>query len=248
MKTGDLVAAIRSEGDRMATAAVAAGADALIPTCPEWCMRDLVRHQGEVHRWATAIVRDAIPAPGIDSAEVVGPWPSDDDLVPWFLEGCNALVDVLNTADPALECFAFLPAPSPLAFWARRQAHETGVHRVDAQSATGSITPFAPDIAVDGIEEMLYGFASRSRSKLRSDAPRTLALRTSDTDAGWVVHIGADAVDVTPGEGSGDCTVLAAASDVFLVLWNRGSGDGVDVTGDRSVLDLWHETMQIRWR
>ena len=34
-----------------------------------------------------------------------------------------------------MRCFAFLPAPSPLAFWARRQAHETGIHRADVESA-----------------------------------------------------------------------------------------------------------------
>lgn len=34
-----------------------------------------------------------------------------------------------------VDCWTFLDAPSPLAFWARRQAHETAIHRADAQLA-----------------------------------------------------------------------------------------------------------------
>ena len=246
MKTGDLGAAVRAEGDRLANAATEAGADAPIPTCPEWRMRDLVRHQGEVHRWATAIVRDARSSPDVPPPD----FPDDSDLVSWFREGCPTLVDVFERADPGLECFAFLPAPSPLAFWARRQAHETGIHRVDAQSALGSITPFATDIAVDGIEEMLFGFASRSRSRLRSESSRTLVLRAADADATWLVRVTEDAPTVSRVEGAtadADCAVTAGASDLFMLLWNRAPRDVADVHGDVGVLDVWQEKMQISW-
>ena len=53
----------------------------------------------------------------------------------------------------------FMPAPTPLAFSARRQAHETGIHRVDAESALG--TPPAPmgaAFAVDGIDAAQRAF------------------------------------------------------------------------------------------
>jgi uncharacterized protein (TIGR03083 family) len=251
----ELVAAIAAEGKRMASAAAAAGPDAAIPTCPGWCVRDLVRHQGEVHRWATAIVRDRVPAPGIDSAEVVGPWPDDADLVSWFTTGYATLVETLERADPGLDCFAFLPAASPLLFWSRRQAHETGIHRVDAQSALGPITPFAVDVAVDGIEEMLFGFAGRSRSRLRSPSPRSLQLHAVDAAAMWTVRIGADRVDVDRDDSrvlaavdGADCAMRGAASDLFLVLWNRADKSALDVAGDAGVLDLWRDTMRIGWR
>jgi uncharacterized protein (TIGR03083 family) len=180
-------------------------------------------------------------------------WPDDDNLFSWFRDGCAALVDVLRDADPTTECFAFLPAPSPRAFWARRQAHETGIHRVDAEGAVGSITPFAPDLAVDGIEEMLFGFASRSRSRLRAPTPQALALRTTDTSDAWIVHIDADSVTVTTDDAEADaladadCRVEALASDLFMLLWNRADRASASVTGDTSVLDLWQETMQISW-
>jgi uncharacterized protein (TIGR03083 family) len=167
--------------------------------------------------------------------------------VPWFQDGCTALIDVLAATDPGLDCFAFLPAPSPRAFWARRQAHETGIHRLDAESAVGTITPFAADVAVDGIEEMLYGFASRSRSRLRSPSQRSLAVHATDAGAAWLVRIGPESAEVLDVEADADCTVSAGASDLFMLLWNRMPPEVADVSGDESVLDLWQDTMQIRW-
>src|SRR5262249_53658636 len=61
------------------------------------------------------------------------------ELPGWFREGHAALVQALSVAGPDLNCWAFLAAPSPLAFWARRQAHETAIHRVDAGQA--AVTP-----------------------------------------------------------------------------------------------------------
>jgi len=245
MEIDGLIDTIRDQGDLLAIAAEKAGADAAVPTCPEWRVRDLVRHQGEVHRWATAIVRDRLSKPDVDAPV----WPDDVRLVPWFREGGADLVDVLEHADPATECFAFLPAPSPLAFWARRQAHETGIHRVDAESAVGAgtVTPFVPEVAVDGIEEMLYGFAARSRSRLRSSAPRSLALRTDDTDHSWVVRVDAESATVSEGNGAADCHVAAEASDLFLLLWNRAPRSVAALEGDEAVLDLWQDKMRIGW-
>ncbi len=247
MEVSELIDAVRREGDRMATAADRAGADAPIPSCPEWCMRDLVRHQAEVHRWATAIVRDQLQGPDV----AVPPPPDDDEeLVAWFRDGCVALVGVLGSADPDLDCFAFLPAPSPLHFWARRQAHETGIHRVDAEGAVGPITAFDAAVAVDGIEEMLYGFASRSRSKLRSTTSRSLGLHARDAGDAWHVAIDADRVEVTRSDSAAldaECMVRAAASDLFMLLWNRAPRFAGDISGDAGVLDLWRDTMQIRW-
>src|SRR5262245_8672340 len=103
MELDGLIETVRGQGDLLAVAAEKAGPDAPVPTCPDWCMRDLVQHQGEVHRWAAAIVRDRLSSP-----QVARPVPPDDDgLVPWFREGCAEVVDVLGHADPAVDCFAF---------------------------------------------------------------------------------------------------------------------------------------------
>src|SRR5262245_46106718 len=143
MELDDYIATLESEGKLFTAAIAATDVDAPIPTCPSWVMRDLVHHQGEVHRWATTIIINQIPKPSAVPDDYLGPLPDDAAMTDWFVEGHAALLDALRSAGPDLACFTFLAdAPAPLTFWARRQTHETGMHRVDAESATGRITPF----------------------------------------------------------------------------------------------------------
>src|SRR5579871_6969076 len=156
------IAALRREGELLAASAAAVHLDMPTPTCPEWQMRDLLRHVGDVHRWAALYVgqRRTQPMDEEEEAAFLGHWPADDALIDWFRAGHAALVHTLATAPPDLTCWTFLPAPSPLAFWARRQAHETAIHRVDAQSPAGAVTALRPEVAADGIDELVTGFAS----------------------------------------------------------------------------------------
>jgi uncharacterized protein (TIGR03083 family) len=246
VEVADYIAALRNDGELFARAAVAAAPDAPIPTCPEWTMRDLVVHQGQVHRWATANVTHPSTEPA-DAATAMGPEPDDALLVDWFRWGHQALVDALEGADPGLECWTFMAAPSPLAFWARRQCHETGMHRADAESASGPITPFEPAVAADGIDELLRSFITRPGGRLKSETPRTLLVRSTDTGGDWLVRISAGDVVTERAAGGADCTVSGPASDLHLFLWNRIGADALAVEGDRSVLDLWNGSVTIRW-
>src|SRR5437763_7775038 len=189
MDVAEHIAIVKQQGDLLATAAQRSSLDAPVPTCPGWTVRDLVQHVSGVHRWATAIVSRTRTENFDPFPELAAKWPPDNALVEWFQEGHAGLVGALENAPPDVDCFTFLPAPSPLAFWARRQAFETGIHRVDAEGASGPITPFEPAAAVDGIEEILFGFASRSRSKLLSAIPRTLHIGATDAGRDWLVRI-----------------------------------------------------------
>ena len=63
VQVAEHIAALRAEGPLLARAAERAGPDAPVPACPGWRMRDLVRHVGNVHRWATGYVVEQHPAP-----------------------------------------------------------------------------------------------------------------------------------------------------------------------------------------
>ncbi|HEU4842430.1 MAG TPA: maleylpyruvate isomerase N-terminal domain-containing protein, partial [Ilumatobacteraceae bacterium] len=129
-------AAIRTDTDLLASAAAEAGWAAPVPTCPGWTVRDLVRHLGGVHRWATGFVAESrAEKDDRTQEELVGGWPDDGDLGRWFLDGAERLATALDAASPDLRCWTFLRAPSPRVHWARRQAHETAIHRVDAEAA-----------------------------------------------------------------------------------------------------------------
>ena len=200
------------DGDLLATAAGRAGPDARVPSCPEWVVRDLVRHVGGVHRWATSIVSTPrLELWGVDLDEVVGIWPDDRELVDWFRSGHRDLVAALRRAPADLQCWTFLAAPSPLLMWARRQAHETAIHRVDAELAAGGSTPIDATFAADGVDEMLSCFITRK--SLHADPPRSLRVTATDTGDRWDVRFGTGAVVTVPADDAvhADATLAATA-------------------------------------
>jgi uncharacterized protein (TIGR03083 family) len=250
MEVVEHVEALRREGSLLAEAASTVELDAPVPHCPRWVVRDLVRHIGGVHRWAAAYVAGARPGPMDDDEQrrIMAPPEDDAALVGWFREGHANLVKTLEAAPAGLDCWSFLPAPSPLAFWARRQAHETAIHRADAQGAGGAVTPFPPALAVDGVDELLLGFASRRNGKLRADPPRTLGLHAGDAGADWLVRVEPDRIEVSHQAGDADWSVAGAASDLYRLLWNRRGTEGLQMAGDPALLELWRTSVRVRWR
>lgn len=252
MEITEFVETLRLDGGLLADAAEEAGPDASIPACPEWRMRDLVTHVGRVHRWATEIVKQGAQQ---RSRPAEAPDLADDELTGWLREGHHELVLALHKAPRDLSAWSLWPTPSsPLAFWARRQAHETSVHRVDAQQAIGAtLTPLPSAFAADGIDELLTGVHSLDRSRLRTDVPRTLRLRaTNARGADWTVRLStapphtvrtsADAGTDGPEPAKpADCTIEGPAEELYLALWNRLPWDAMTITGDKSLAQLWRE-------
>ncbi|MFD5794287.1 maleylpyruvate isomerase family mycothiol-dependent enzyme [Streptomyces diastatochromogenes] len=242
METVEFLEILDREGRLLAAAAERAGTDAKVPTCPEWQVRDLLRHTGAVHRWATEFVADrhTAPRPFADGPDLDGA-----ELVTWYRDSHRLLVETLAAAPADLECWTFHPAPcpSPLAFWTRRQAHETAVHRYDAEAARGgTASPIATEFAADGIDELLRGFHARSRSRVRTERPRTLRVRAVDggADAVWTVRLSAEPpVTSRDGSGEADAELAGPADQLYLALWNRTPVPSV--TGDRSLATLWRE-------
>ena len=253
MDLNSYLAVLATEATVLAAAADEAGLAAAVPTCPGWTVADLVLHVGEVHRWATAAVAGKVTKLGDVPADFLGSLPEPADAVAWFRTGAARLCDTLAAADPAVEYPAFLHEPMTprLLFWARRQTMETSMHRVDAESATGRCTGFAPDVAIDGIDEFLTGFLPRSRTTVRAETPRTLQIAPDYTDRRWLVSIGPELPVATRLTSDADvaahCTVSGSASDIYLALWNRASLDALSVVGDHTVVEMLRDNVRIRW-
>jgi uncharacterized protein (TIGR03083 family) len=248
--------ALRDQGAWLAGAAGQAGLDAAVPPCPPWAVKDLLRHTGYIHRWAARHITER-PLRVLDGpleTEILRGGAPDPDLIAWFLAGHAALVETLAVADPALECATFMDAPSPLAFWARRQAHETAIHRADAESATGVRPDYPPDFAADGIDELLLGFGARRKYRPESSlGGGGLRVRTTDTGQAWHLSAPADRIQGQrqPEEPAGpdDDLVSGPASAVYLFLWNRSGPAPADVaiTGRRDFLTSWQASVRVRW-
>ena len=248
------ITAVGQEARIFAEAARQGSLEVQIDTCPGWNMRDLVRHLSEIHLWAAARVArrtsklfpDDISEHTESWPGLAVFWPDDNDLIEWYLETNANLVRALESASPTDDIPTFLPAPSPLAMWARRQAHETAVHRFDAQNATGAGSGFASAFASDGIDEMVSGFAPRA-NEFPTTTIRTMVVHAEDTDDRWHLTFTPDGITTVRGGGPADVTLTGDASDLYLVLWNRPKDSMIAVEGDRDLLDLWHDNRRVRW-
>jgi uncharacterized protein (TIGR03083 family) len=257
MEIATHIEALRHHGDLLADAAERAGLEATVPPCAPWQVKDLLRHTGYIHRWAARHVTECPETVlgGPPEADILRGGATDQDLLAWFRAGHSALVETLSTADPGLVCATFMDAPSPLAFWARRQAHETAIHRADAESASGIRPEYEPDFAADGIDELIMGFGQRRKYRPSADGDASMQVRTTDTGHAW--HVGTEGGRIQArregggpdSEGPAGCTVTGPASGVYLFLWHRGDAvqAGVTISGDPGFLDSWQSSVRVRW-
>lgn len=233
---------------------LADGADLTRPVaaCPGWSVADLVAHLTSVYRWADLIVRerrDARP-----SAEERAALDEDERGAPDPLrrlsDAHTRLVTDLRAAQDGMRCWTMWPAEDARHYWIRRQAHETLIHRVDVQLAVrgrgeGGPRP-DPDVAADGVDELLMGFSRRFRGRLRAPKPHTAYFHATDTGDTWWMRIGPSEPEFGTG-GPDDGThphgtrtdVRARADELLLLLWNRRERDGLEVTGPDAPLRVW---------
>ncbi|AYY14941.1 maleylpyruvate isomerase family mycothiol-dependent enzyme [Actinobacteria bacterium YIM 96077] len=247
---GQHITALAESGALLRSVAGEIALDAPVPTCPSWRVADLVTHQGMVHRWAAANLRgedDHQPASSQEAAAAAS------DLLAWYDDGLDDLLTTLRETPDDANAMVFLKdAPAPKQFWARRQAHETTMHGVDAISAALGRSPQTVDVTIpaelasDGIDELLCGFVPRRKGKLRSSEPFTVVVRTSDTGHAWTLHVSDAPVVTTVGASTAaDATLSGTAVQLYLGLWNRG--DEIVADGRLDVLDQWRSHVQVRW-
>lgn len=219
----DYLAHLRADVDAILAVLDTAELTEPVAGCPGWTVRELVEHLGSVHRWARDIVRTGSPSP-------LGEQRGINDLRAWFAEGAAALIETLAAADPDADCWSFTRAGT-MAFWPRRQALETVMHRWDAQQAIGQPAPIDASLATDGVTEVVTLMTPRQIALERVPAlPATLSLRATDTGGEWVL-----------GDGDPTAEVEASAETLLLLLWHRvDPGDPrVRTTGDAApVLQL----------
>jgi uncharacterized protein (TIGR03083 family) len=242
--------ALVSSGAVLGEAAAAAGLRARVPTCPTWDVGQLVVHQGMVHRWAAAHLRgEADHQTSASQAEAQ----AAADLLAWYSQGLAALIDTLHATPEDATAMVFLnDAPPPRRFWARRQAHETTIHSVDAVAARLGRWPgacdvaIAPALAADGIDELLCGFITRGKGRLRSAEPYIILVRTEDTGHAWTVRISDGPIVTTPGSSARpDVVFSGTAVQLYLSLWNRANE--MTTQGRPDVVDEWRSHVRVRW-
>ena len=236
----EYVAAIRTETAAMLAAATRAGLGARVPSCPDWDVAGLLEHIGGVHRWATATVA-AGAADSPAGMEIVAPPPADRP--DWVEAGAAALVDALTTAGPSAPAWSWT-GDRTAGFWARRQAHETAVHRVDAELAAGAVTPVPASLAADGIDELFTMMAPRPVEPATVAATGTMHVHRTDGDGEWLVRLTDEGIVVAREHAKGDVAVRGGASDLLLFLYNRASDEPLEVFGDVAQAQRWRDLLR----
>ena len=221
-------------------AATAVEFTAPVPSCPGWTMSDLVFHVAEVYLHKVTLMRT-------EQAPPEWPPPGLAAEPPLALLGrtYGELRAEFSAREPGSAALTWYEPDQTVAFWIRRMAQETVVHRIDAELAAGlRVTPVPADLAVDGVDEVLtrmlaYGsvawpeeFAEMEGEHLAADGGQdTITVAAGRT--AWTVRPSPRHVVVEDGVGDHPRVVVEGAPDLLLRwLWGRAGDDAVRLTGD----------------
>jgi uncharacterized protein (TIGR03083 family) len=211
---------------RFAELVATADLDAPVAPCPGWTIEDLVRHLGGVHRWVEGLI---LGSPATGTAP-----PTNDRaaLAAWYAECAAALLSTLREHDPADQVTVFDDQTGPLAFWIRRQLHETAMHLDDLGEACGTPVGYDAELVLDGIDEVVSVlFPRQVRLGRIPPLESSLGLVPTGRLERWVLA----------GDGSPLGLVVPEAElhgppeAILLLLWGRvpAAADEVHIAGDR---------------
>lgn len=209
---------------------------AAVDACPGWSLADLVRHTGQVHRWARVAVENG-RAPERGEVEPPG---DDENLAVWIVDGAQRLADSLEATDPAGATWHPFPVVQQNWVWARRQAIETMIHRWDAESAAGLDALIDPTLASEGIHEFVE--MAYPRIIIREDVrppDASLHLHCTDVDGEWLIWTDDGQYRMLPVHEKGDAAMRGPAADLLLAITGRIDRSRIDIVGDESAAAAW---------
>jgi len=230
MEPSEYLNAIQTQG-RALLAAVDRAPDARVEHCPDWDSTGLADHMRNVWGFMAAQVSAASPD------RPARPDPDDASTPDQTLD---SLLDILSGAEPTAPAWNWCPEEGRTVAWIlRRMAHETAIHRWDAENAAGDAEPIDADLAADGIGEALdVAWRYQMRGPTTGYPEESLHLHRTDGEGEWLLTVVDDVLNVTNEHGRGDAAVRGTASDLALFMWNRRL-PGLEYFGDEAVVEAW---------
>lgn len=223
---------VREQAGALRAAAVKAGPDAEVPTAPGWTVRRLVGHIARVYAWVV-VALDADPAG--ESPRTERPPEDWEALLTFWDEKADTMLAEFRRRGPDAAAWTF-GVSGTTEWWARRQAHETAIHRLDAEHAAHGDSVdhlvFDPEFAADGIDEALTVMIARRPA----DVSGTALFHAADAGRAWLVTATAgerpSARAAT--ELDADASVVGTADAVYRAVWKRPSN--AVVGGNREIV------------
>lgn len=203
------------------------------PCCPGWDVAEVVRHTASVYNHKVAIMR-------LGRAPEQGEWqsrpPEGSELVAWFGNSAQTLLDELAAHDPDDWAHTWWPPDQTVHFWYRRMALESVVHRVDVEMAVqGDSSAIDAELAREGIDEVLTVFLGVHDAG--ADGGPTGAVSVVSGGRTWIAHVDDEHIRVEKhGDVTTDAELSGEPASVFLHLWGRAALESVSADGDQALL------------
>ncbi len=216
---------------------------AAVPGCPDWNLERLVDHMVKVYSSVVKkIMKRGFYKRGFDASQYlrrVEKIECKEEAAECFIKALGDLLEQLEFLYPD-DKIQVWGRDRPGSFYHRRMAHETAIHRWDAQSAIGDPAGFNGDFAADGVDEMFDVLIPMMQERQGVARPEgSLHLHRTDGEGEWMCRIEDDRLCVKREHGRADAAVRGTAEQLILALWERIELDELEVFGDREVAEAW---------
>lgn len=211
-------------------------------SCPGWTVSDLAHHLARVYAWVRGFAGSgttAAPPRGYHEEPPAGLTPAQ-----YYRQEYDQLMTLFDGLDPEAPAWNWAPQPKRAGFWVRRMAHETAVHRWDAQLAIAAGEPIEAKLAADGVSEVLDTWLPGGRRRTPGQWHGVVQLSAPDALQDWYLRLRGEGVALLDtatildhDEHHARVQVTGTASDLLLALWGRISFDTLGVSGDRRLLE-----------
>jgi uncharacterized protein (TIGR03083 family) len=229
VEPSDHLNVFQRDGAAFADACRTAGLDAPVPSCPGWTVDELLWHLTEIHHFWGWMLAERVDTP---DSYVRPDRPTGDALFDMYADGLGRLGSALRDTPPDTAIWTWTDDHS-VGWLVRRMAHETAIHRWDAEDAAGVAQPLDPELASDGIDEFLTWFLSPAADA--QPVGGSVHIHCGDVAGEWTLRPAGDGFDVTREHAKGDCALRGPASDLLLALWRRRPMSTIDVVGDADI-------------
>ena len=236
----DLLDLIASSGARILDA-YRSDPDGRVPWSDRWTVRSVARHVAGSHR-AVALILSDRPTADFERAAAMPRVEADDPAFPdWFAAQTRQLLTECRRVPPDAICWT----PHPLitgngAYWTRRIAYDTVVHRWDAEAGAGIAGPrMEPVVAADAVDELLHIGLRVARAIVDAPAGPGIGLACRDAPNAWYLDLSDDGHLAVHTEAIDTAVTLrGSAESLLLWLWGRVDihGGEIEVDGDRAVV------------
>ena len=210
--------------------------EARVSACPDWDNAALLNHLIQVWLFANAQVKATNPEKPTRPEIIEGL--NDLDLKAKAHIASSNLYESLALCDPTQPAWNWSPDLT-CAFWLRRMAHETAIHRWDAETAIGKEAGLDPELSLDTVAEVVEVMMQFQFSGPITEFPSgSLHLHCTDADGEWLLTSSGSDLVVTNEHAKADVAARGEAANLALWLWNRGDA-GVEFFGDEELLRSW---------